>query len=237
MKTLQAILLIAFGVSLVPAQVVTGSISGRVVDDSGNPKSGAKVNCRRLREFSRERNGRLVAISQSLSRVVTTTAGGAFSISNLPAGRYFVCASPASANEVGDCADNGVTVVELAAGGSLNGLIRTVRAGTIIAIRVSDPNGRIALPDVHGRVTIERRFFAGVKSPSGFYRPAVLASSGATEYVFSVTVPRQVPVRLSLDTALQVNDESGQRIAIAGPGGASIAPAGRDRMEVKLAVD
>ena len=148
----------------------------------------------------------------------------------------FVCALPSTTNEVGDCSDSGVTVVKLVAGESLTGLLRVVRAGSIITIRVSDPNHRIALPDAQGRVPIARRFFVGVRSASGFYHPAVLTFSEDTEYFYTVTVPRQSSVRVSLDTALQMDDEFGRAVRTNGPNGISIEPAGRERIELRLAV-
>lgn len=220
-----------------PAQgpVGTSVLSGMVVDDAGKPEPSAEVSCQKLNEYSRT-NGRMVLREAGFVRRAAVDSGGRFMFQNLPPGQYHVCAAGGRPNSVGSCEWGGVPVLTLGPGQNFQNIIRTVREGSIITLRVADPNRRIALPDVHGFSPREGRFSLDLVSPTGSQRRAKRISSSPSEHVFQITIPRQWQMRLFLDTGLRVTGEGGALLETRRPATQVVSAAGREQVTVYLNV-
>lgn len=120
---------------------VTGSITGRVVNESGQPVAGAAATLRRL--------------NSSTGRTTTTDAEGNFRVNNLDRGLYVITASaaahvfppsesggPPTYYRIGDSAN-----VRLVRGGVLTGTVTNSMGEPVVAVRVRammirDTNGK-----------------------------------------------------------------------------------------------
>jgi hypothetical protein len=218
------------------AQTATGAISGMIVDDAGKPQVGAELRCQKQNEYTRDIRGRAVLKNPGFVKSVVAGAGGLFTLSDLPQGRYHLCALGGRPNLVGSCEWGGVAVIELAAGQKLQNVIRTVRAGAIVTLRVADPGRKVALPDARGFAPRQGRFSLEVVSPSGSQRRAERVSNSPVEHVFQVTVPKQWAMRLFLDTDLKVAGEAGEILDTKRPASQVFSAAGRDQLTVNLFV-
>ena len=164
-------------------------------------------------------------------RTVSVGPDGSFALSELPAGRYSLCAYGSQPRQVSGCAWEGVPAVELAAGQKLQNNTRKVLNGTLVTFRVADPQGRIASPDSYGNIASKRHFFIGVAAGT-YYMPANPVSVTAKE-----RVPKQQHVKIFVDTDLNVTDPAGVALERKRPTSAQIAPAGRDTVTVDLSVN
>jgi hypothetical protein len=245
-KAIPAISLIIASV-VAPAQTVgTATISGTIVGDSGRPLAGAKLVYTRMVKYARDPHGRLTTTDAGVTDSVTVGTGGAFVLPALPAGSYFLCAYGPRPDHVSGCHWDGGHAIELANGQTVQNIVRTVHDGTIVTIRVNDPNGRIVLPDAKGNVRKERRFFMGVTVPSGYCEPAMVLSSAAGQVVFQVAIPNQQKVRFNIDSELSVsllgsdlpsnNVAAGAPLETGRPTTFQIVPAGRSQVTVDLGV-
>ncbi len=213
-----------------------GSISGTVIDDAGRPVPGAKLVYAKLTEHTRDQDGHQMVKDPGFAKAITAGQDGSFAFSGLPPGRYHVCAYGTQPTQVGSCDWGGVPVITLRADQSIQNVTRRIYEGAVVSIRVADPNGSIAVPDSKGRVARERRFFIGLSSQSGFYRPAARVSQSATDHVFRIIIPRQMVARLFIDSELSVTEASGVPLETRRPTTWQIVPAGREQLTVNLNV-
>lgn len=227
---------IASAAAAPPDQAGMGAISGTIVDEAGQPQSGAQLRCQKLNEYTRDIRGRMVLKEPGFVRSVAAGPGGRFALSDLPPGRYQLCAAGVRPNQVGSCEWGGVAVIELAAGQKIQDVLRTVREGAVITLRVVDPNRKIVLPDSRGVAPRQGRFSLELVSPTGSQRRAERISSSPAEHVFQITVPKQWPMRLFLDTDLKVTGEAGSLLETRRPAAQVISAAGRDQVTVNLLV-
>lgn len=212
-----------------------GTISGTVVNDTGKPVSGAKLICQRLTEYKRGSGQHLVVNEFGTHVTVFTGADGKFIFSGLPGGRYDLCAY-GSQNQVSACEWKGSPVLQLESGGSLTGVTRMVLEGSVITMRVADPNGKIAVPQANGKIPPERRFFIGVSAGLGHYHRAEAISHGPAQHMFRVTIPKQMSIRLFIDSDLVVLDSTGKRLGTKAATDFQLVPLGRDALDIDLAV-
>jgi hypothetical protein len=227
---------IALAAAAPPDQTGTGAISGTIVDEAGQPQPGAQLRCQKLTEYTRDIRGRMVLKEPGFVRSVVAGSGGKFALSDLPPGRYHLCAVGGRPNQVGSCEWGGVAVIALATGENIQNVVRTVREGAVITLRVADPNRRIVLPDSRGIAPRQGRFSLELVSPTGSQRRAERISSSPVEHVFQITVPKQWPMRLFLDTDLRLTDEAGKHLEVRRPTAQVISAAGRDQLTVNLLV-
>jgi len=214
----------------------TGTISGTVTDEAERPVPRARLVYMKLTEYARDERGRQIIKEPGFTKSATAGAEGSFVLSGLLAGTYDVCAYGTQPSQVGSCDWGGIPVISLAAGQTVTNLRRTVRNGTVVMLHVADPNARIGVADSKGRVARERRFFIGLSSESGFYRRAQAISRTPTAHVFRITIPRQMPARLFIDTDLSVTDVSGSPLETGRPTLWQMVPAGRETVTVNLNV-
>jgi hypothetical protein len=219
-----------------PGQPGTGAVSGIVVDETGQPQPGAQLRCQKLSEFARDTRERRVLTQPGFVRSVAAGPGGRFAVADLPPGRYHLCAGGIRPNQVGSCEWGGVAVIVLGAAQTIQNVIRTVREGAVLTVRVADPNRRIVLPEARGAAPRLGRFSLELISPTGSQRRAERISSSLAEHVFQITVPKQWSMRLFLDTDLKVTGEAGTVLETRRPAAQAVSAAGRDQFTVNLVV-
>jgi hypothetical protein len=230
---LSALTVIVLGAS---GQIREGSISGTIVDEAGKPQPHVQVRCQKLNEFARDAGNRLVLRSPGFIKSVVAAEDGTFAIPDLPPGRYHLCAVGGRPTQLGSCEWGGVPVTHLAAGQDVKNLFRTIRDGALLTVRVRDPNGRIALPDSSGMAPPERRFNLELVSPTGSQRRAGRIESSQSEHIFQLVVPRRWPMRLFLDTAVRITNESGIALESRRPSTLTVSPGENDHLTVILLV-
>lgn len=233
---LAAVLAAALSAGALLGQASPGAISGAIVDEAGEPQPGAQLRCQKLTEYTRDVRGRMVVREPGFVRSVAAGPGGKFALPDLPPGRYHLCAIGGRPNQVGSCEWGGVAVISLAAGENVQNVVRTVRDGAVITLRVADPNRRIVVPDPRGMAPRQGRFSVELVSPTGSQRRAERIASSPVEHVFQIVVPKQWPMRLFLDTDLKLADEAGKELEVGRPSALVISPAGRDQITVNLRV-
>lgn len=229
-------LVIASAAAAAPEQPGTGAISGTIVDEAGQPQPGAQLRCQKLTEYTNDIRGRMVLKEPGFVRSLAAGPGGRFALSDLPPGRYHLCAAGVRPNRVGSCEWGGVAVIALAAGQNIQNVLRTVREGAVVTLRVADPNRKIVLPDARGFAARQGRFSLELVSPTGSQRRAERISSSPAEHVFQITVPKQWPMRLFLDTDLRITGEAGNVLETRRPAAQVISAAGADQVTVNLLV-
>lgn len=228
--------LVIASAAALPGQAGTGVISGAVVDEAGMPQSGAQLRCQKLDEYTRDVRGHMALKEPGFVRSVAAGPGGAFALSDLPPGRYHLCAVAGRPNQVGSCEWGGVAVIQLTAGQSIQNVLRTIREGAIVTLRVADPNRKIVIPDAGGVAPRQGRFSLELVSPTGSQRRAERISSSPVEHVFQIMVPKQWTMRLFLDTDLKVTGDAGALLGTRGPAAQAISAVGRDQVTVNLLV-
>lgn len=211
-------------------------IAGIVVDEGGVPQSGARLSCQKQTGYTKDASGRMVLKEPGFVRSVPTAPDGRFSVLDLPPGRYHVCAGTVRPNQVGSCEWGGVVVIELAAGQKLHNVVRALREGAIITLRVADPNTKIVLPDALGVSPRQGRFSLELVSPSGSQRRAARIGNSSYEHIYQIVVPKQWPMRLFLDTDLKLTGEGGISLETRRPTSQEFSAAGRDQVTVNLQV-
>ena len=201
--------LIAF-CGVASSQQSAGMIVGTVVDDDGRAVARAIVRFAKLAENSRDNQGKARLADVGFQGSVNANEDGTVRILGLPSGRYKVCAYDSGSKGLTGCAWEPSPVVTVGLGEVVSGIRLSVLESGRLFIRVDDSNARISLPDSQGRVPPEQRFFVGVVSSSGIYRPASLVAIDGSFKVFAVAVPKRQSVGLFIDSDLTVRDYLGR---------------------------
>lgn len=241
MRTGKAILILsitlpAFRTFAAPA---TGVISGVVVDDRGTPIVNASVIYRSVTPVRWAANGARVLAGPTVGSRIKTTAGGSFSIGDLPPATYHLCAYGPKDNHLGSCEwGQGTVRIDLAAGQNAQ-LKFVVAEGTLITFRVEDPKRQVvdleSLPTINGRVPLSGANFAvGIWAGSRYARAQLVSATGATRR-YQVAIPKTANVRLYLDTPLSIADTNGIAFATRRPS-ATVGAGGQTEIVVNLVV-
>ena len=187
----------------------TGSISGRVVGESGARAVGAVVRYDKIRTFQRDAGGRMIPVGPAVNLSVQTGHDGAFVITRLPAGEYYLCALASRPGELNSCEwENEPTPISVVPGQQVQNVLLTIRSGAVIRIRVDDPAGKLR---------DDSDFIAGFMADSGHYSRAHSASPRLTAREYVVTIPRDVSGRLFIDSRHPITDEAGKIVAVREP--------------------
>lgn len=201
----------------------TASVLGRVTDEGQRPIAGAVVHYNRVTDFTRASGGRLYEVGPIISSAVRTGPDGSFSVTGLPAGRYWFCASGTVPAHIASCRwVESQSPVILSTGQSLASLALTVRSGTVIRLIMLDP-GR--------RLDAGAKFFVGVMNDKGAYEVAKPAVVGSGSREHRVTIPRDASVRLFFDTDLNPVDQAGQPLEVGRPG-LRVSAQGREELSL-----
>jgi hypothetical protein len=226
-------------VSAIRADAQSGSIAGRVLDDSGTPISGATVLYRNQLSYIRNSQGGLVSIVAPVRSGTTTASDGSFAVGGLPAGTYHICAVGVTARHLSSCEWELASLVQLAAGQTLSGISVTVSIGSLLTILVSDPNGRIqdaaSGPIVNGLIPLSGgNFKIGVMTGIHYVAANFVSQTGIVRS-YSVAVPKTGSFKLLVSTSLKVLSPVGQAVAIGSPD-IPILPSGQAQVFVNLAI-
>ena len=240
MKSLIIITLLEAAACLWGVAASTGAtISGKVVDGTGNGATGVSITYHTVRQAVIGRNGLPVPSGALVSGSVQTGADGTFSIPNLDPGTYYLCAHPSLVGQVSACEWLGPdSTVSIGAGQNVNGVSFNLLQGTIVTFNISDPNGKIVdladVPTNAGMLPLSgANFDLGVFSGRAYHKAARVSAS-ATARTYQVTVPIDNSIRMFLNTKLAVTDANGKAITYGAS--APLAGSGQTAVSVSLAV-
>ena len=205
------------------AQTGAGSVSGKLVTESGQPLPAVKAGYRRavLVVADSQHHNHPAPGEAVVSGSVTTGADRTFTIPSLPSGSYSLCLDNPPDLYVDHCAWNlSGAIFTVVAGANTALKPVTIIAGVRIHFLITDPQGLLptagpAEPAAH----------VGVRSSQGAYRPAAVASRSGAVTELVVTVPHNQPVSSWLfSRTVKFNDSTGKPViaaAVTPPQGAT----------------
>ena len=196
------------------------SFSGTVLLDGGNPLAGAGVFFNRVVRLRTTPSGGNVPGEAVVSGKVFSGPDGTFEVSNIPAGKYVICATGTQLNHLPSCnwgqrssavqvgASEGATAIPA------EPVVLNVRSGAVLTVNIDDPDQLIQVKDADGirarRTTVG---ISAVSSANAYYALRYQGTTGA-RWSYSVAIPIGAPVRLFIDTSLIIVDQSGQPISL-----------------------
>jgi hypothetical protein len=218
----------------------TGTIRGRVEGDDGLPLSGATVLYNNVREYTRDSMGHRIATGVAINSGARTARNGSFTISGLPAGSYYLCAFGTQANHLSSCEwGQGSLLVQLSAAQVFTDAVLRVSEGSLLVLRVSDPNGRIqdtaASPPLNGRLPLAGGNFKVGIMAGGRYARANFVSQQGVVRSYVVAVPKTAFLQLFLNTTLRASLPTGESVEVDRPA-VPISVTGQAQLFVDLEV-
>ena len=235
MMYLVVFLVVVASVSRTVAQTVPASgnaqIRGRVVGEDGKGVASAWVNAQIWPAAAAGQSpyapgpGQLPDLPKSPVSVQTPSLGvspysawaqsgpdGSFSIPNLPAGSYRVCAQSPGSELIEPCAwEAAPKTLAVAAGQAVAAPAIVLYKGYRLQLHIDDPGGLLAK---YEGATAAARLFVGVYTPAGLFFPATAAAKTLNAQDHSVLVPYGTPVRIGISSGFfSVGDETGKPLA------------------------
>jgi hypothetical protein len=199
----------------ISAAVVSGSVTGMVVDDTGKPVVRARVFIQAgfPPGLAKQPAGPPVLTGPN---VVTTMSDnkGAFSVGHLLTGHYVACAHPATQGLLNPCHWS-ATAPEftIVAGKPAPAVKITLTKGAVLPIHVDDPQQLLA--PVKGIMAGDLQFH--IVTAKGTHHLAYIVATNKTSRDHSITVPFGTPVTVQVYSPhLVVNDSTGKPAAAAG---------------------
>jgi len=166
----------------------TGSIQGTVVGDNGKPISSARVYA--AAKSTSQQIKAPPTIATKVGNAVNAAADGTFTIPNLPAGPYVLCAQTTVAGWLDPCQwSASITLVSLNAGQNLAGQKVVMASGAILQIRINDPSKFLAPAAAAVAHDVDVLALASNKA----YYYARISSSDANGRTHVLTLPFGVP--------------------------------------------
>ena len=180
----------------------TGKISGVVVGTDGKPVP-ATVSVYKLGPPPASGRG-------------DTAADGSFTISNLPAGTYDLCASAKSDGYLNTCAWSApVSPLQLKAGQSIVGYRIVLKKGSSLQVRLNDPAGNLDAPPAKGSVA--PHVIVGVFTDRRVFQPLNFSGKKSGGRDLQITIPFDQNVSLHLvGKGVKVTDSNGAPVDLKG---------------------
>jgi hypothetical protein len=203
-------LLTRVAAAAVDAAAQTTTVSGLVVDQNANPRSGITVVYNRIPDFRTDANGQRVAIPPIVGSRVATDAQGEFVIPAVPAGPYHLCTASPVPGQLSSCLYEPKPVVVSLGSSPVTGVQLVVGTGAVVTLQVTDALGhvRAGSPFAIGARAIGSAwaFFANLVGQSG------------PQLTYEMTLPRDYNFQLVVDTSLPVTDPTGTTVVAKQPG-------------------
>ena len=188
----------------------TASIQGVIEAQDGTPLAGATIT------YGAMAPPRKMAAAAMLPPIhqLSSDSKGSFSIQNLRAGVYVVCVSTGNQPYLDPCHWSATPVTfTVIDGQAISNAVVKLTKGQQYQIRVNDPQQNFTS---EGK-TPGANLVMGIRALSGAFHSAVLASSDASGRNYTVTVPFDTPINLSvLPGTFQLSDGGGLPVATSG---------------------
>jgi len=180
----------------------TAGIQGLVLTQDNKPIKGGVVTATQ------------VGVKASATAAHGTSQGsgsdGSFSIANLAAGTYNVCVNMPSSQFLDPCHWSAPVSVTLTSGQVLKGLQVKVKQGTTVTVHLNDPSQLLSANE--GKKA-GAHMLVGVWTPDGLFHAASVSSKGNAAREYSVTVPYDTALQLSLFSGFfQMADSNGKAV-------------------------
>jgi hypothetical protein len=188
----------------------TASVQGVIEAQDGTPIAGASVT---YGAMAAPRGKAATAMMPPVGQV-TSNSKGTFSIQSLKAGVYLVCVSTKNQPYLDPCHwSTTPATFTLVDGQAISNAVIKVAKGQQYQIRVNDPQQNFASEGKSPGANL----VMGIRALSGAFHSAVLASSDSSGRNYTVTVPFDTPINLSvLPGTFQLSDGGGLAVASAG---------------------
>jgi Carboxypeptidase regulatory-like domain len=173
----------------------TGSVSGTIQDDTGQPVAGGYAVA-----------SPVGSSATHLTYTAMTAADGKFSLTGMQPGRYSICVQVPAGPHLDPCRWSSAVQVTVAPGQPVTNQAISVTKGSILQVRIDDPN-KVLATSGPGDVLV------GVFLPSAVFEPLSLVASDASGRTYQTAIPFNTSVGLSVTSAhLVLADESGARL-------------------------
>jgi hypothetical protein len=205
----------------------TVSISGSVVDDSGAPLAGSRVDYRNSPTAIRDQSGHTMVTGPVVESSIATGKDGTFNLADLPRGVYWLCAEGTQATHIRSCDWGfGNTKIDLTTATSVTNAKLQVHNGVTLTFQVNDARNQIKdFAAGAGTLTAPGNFRIFVVN-GAWLRPAPPVSVSGTTHQYAVLVPKSGSFQMLLDTKLTVLNQV-QAQTVADKPGASITISGQ----------
>jgi len=185
------------------------TISGSVVDESGEPLAGAKVYYNNSPNIVRDQTGHTRVTGPIINATTITGKDGTFSVSGLAAGVYWLCADGTQSTHIRSC-DWGFDATKLdltKVSAAVNAKLQ-VHDGVALTFQVNDARAQIKdYATEAGQVGAPGNFRIFVVDGARVKAAQPVSASGSTR-LYTLMVPKTRAVRLLLDTKLNVLNQS-----------------------------
>jgi hypothetical protein len=183
---------------------ITGTASGSVADDSGNPIAGARVFINSALPATSPHFAAPPVITGKQVAMVASDSTGAFTVGNLPPGQYIACAEAPTQGLLDPClwAASAPTFT-VTAGQAAAPVNIVLTRGAVLPIHIADPMA--LLTPVAGPVDFNLQVH--IVTSKGLHYMARIQSSTAGSRNLAMTIPFGTPVTVLVQSAhLTVND-------------------------------
>jgi hypothetical protein len=207
----------------------TGALQGYIKDTQGQVVAAAQIRYQRVAQTVRVGNETLPAPGEALvNDVATADANGAFSVSNLPSGRYMLCASVPGAPYLDPCIWHRPVAVTVSAAATGTPSL-TLEKGVFLNVRINDPQ-RLLPQTLDGPLT-PRKLIVGVLYANGAYQGALNTAIDSAGRNYQLAIPTATPFMLWLFSRdLALTGANSASIAANGPQNSFQAAAGQDQL-------
>jgi hypothetical protein len=210
---------IACAVVVTAAAYGQATVTGTVHDDSGAVSIGSSV---QIQQIVPLKNRNVVPTGDvdkvpppaPFTAAASVDQNGRYSIANVPAGTYVVCAYGATQRLLSNCSwtSQYTTISVTASTATVPPLV--LSTGSVVTLSIDDPAGAIVVPTQQFGTSSPtgHHFFPGVIADNGYYTSARLLSQNGTTKTYAATIPKTAVVRVFVDSDLAVTDAAGNSV-------------------------